>query len=128
MTGWDARAAIADCPIEPWTGDVWRCHNQRYEGTDASGSLKVTGRFNKGVDAFNTQETWPALYTSMAQHVALGERLRHTTPATLAALANQRISRLHVELDLVMICCLPDDCSALSIPQLTIDDLCGLAK
>lgn len=38
--------------------------------------------------------TWPALYTGLAEHIALGEALRHTT--YLPDLAEKRISRLQI--------------------------------
>ena len=98
---WDA--AIARYPVRPWSGSVWRCHARKYSGDDAGGSLRTTGRYHRGTDKFDVSNTWPALYTSLAIHVALGERLRHTTPQSLAQLANQRISRLRVELHAVLV-------------------------
>ncbi len=99
-------AAISDhCPIGPWSGNVWRCHSRKYAGDDPSGSLKVSGRYNCGRDKFADDATWPALYTSLAEHLALGERLRHTTPENLRNLANQRLSRLAVDLQAVIDLC-----------------------
>jgi hypothetical protein len=82
-------AAVDARPVRPWSGIVWRCHSRRYPGDDAGGSLRTTGRFHRGSDTFTSSETWPALYTGLAPHVALGERLRHTTSQALAQLADQ---------------------------------------
>lgn len=122
--GGDATAAIAACPTTTWTGSVWRCRARRYAGGDWGGSIKVTGRFNRGTDRFSQAETWPALYTGLAPHVALGERLRHTTPASLRALRDQRLSRLWVELQSVIVACAPNGCADLALPGLTVGDLC----
>jgi hypothetical protein len=119
-----APAAIAACPIIPWNGDVWRCHGRRYPGDNADGSLKTTGRFNRGRDKFPDVEVWPALYTGIAQHIALGERIRHTTARALSALAGQRISRLSVRLSLVLVGCTPDGCLSPAVIGMTTDDLC----
>jgi hypothetical protein len=75
-----AAAINDDCPIGLWSGNVWRCHSRKYAGDDPSGSLKVSGRYHCGRDKFADDAIWAALYTSRAEHVALGERLRHTTP------------------------------------------------
>jgi RES domain-containing protein len=76
---WDVAAAVKACRIVQWSGDVWRCHSRKWAAESAVGSLIFTGRFNRGRDKFPDHETWQALYTSLAQHVALGERIRHTT-------------------------------------------------
>lgn len=120
---WDA-AAVKRCPRIPWEGMVWRCHSRRYAGDSAAGSLQVTGRFNQGSDRFPASAAWPALYTSLGQHVALGERIRHTTPSSLASLANQRISQLLVKLQVVLDACAPTECAELGISGLTRDDIC----
>lgn len=121
---WNAAAAVATCPTISWSGEVWRCHSRKYAGDSAAGSLKVSGRFNRGRDRFPGPETWPALYTSLGQHIALGERVHHTTPEALAALGNQRMSRLRVDLLVVLVACAPAGCSALGIPGISDDDLC----
>jgi len=121
---WDAVDAIRACPTIQWSGEVWRCHSRRYPGDSANGSLRVSGRFNRGRDRFLDGETWPALYTSLGQHIDLGERLRQTSPEALAALANQRISRLRVDLQTVLLACAVTGCHAIGIPGLTYDDLC----
>ncbi|MCA9859716.1 MAG: RES family NAD+ phosphorylase, partial [Thermomicrobiales bacterium] len=99
------RSLLEAAEIRPWSGDVWRCHGRRYAADDATGSLLVTGRFHPGRDRFSEDDIWPALYTGLALHVALGERLRHTTPATLSKLAHQTISQLHLELGAVLVLC-----------------------
>ena len=121
---WDVAAAIEDCPIRPWTGEVWRCHSRKYDGDDAAGSLRTTGRFHRGVDKFDTHETWPALYTGLAVHIALGERLRHTTPDSLAQLGNQRLSRLRVSLHAVLILCAATGCADIGVAGLDRNSLC----
>lgn len=123
-TPWDASAAIAHCPVQPWTGVVWRYHARAYRADDAAGSLKTTGRFNRGSDKFPVSETWMALYTSLAPQVALGERIRHTQPSTLGKLAHQRQSRLRVQLQAVLNLCHTDGCTGLNIPGLSKTDLC----
>jgi hypothetical protein len=120
----DAIAAIRDCPVQPWTGEVWRCHSRKYRGDDPGGSIRTTGRFHRGPDKFPVSESWPALYTGLALHVALGERLRHTTPETLSQLGNQRISRLRVELQAVLVLCAPAGCAETGIDGLELETLC----
>lgn len=121
---WDAAAAIADCPTVPWVGTVWRYHATRYAGNDPGGSLRVSGRFNRGTDRFPPHETWAVLYTSLGPHVALGERLRHTTPSTLSLLANQRQSRLRVEFQAVLNLCAQSGCSDLNVAGIDMNALC----
>jgi hypothetical protein len=84
----------------------------------------VSGRFNRGLDAFSEAVCWKALYTSTAQHVALAERIRHTSASTLRKLANQRMSRLHVNVQEVVIACAPAGCAELAVHGLTFEDLC----
>ena len=120
----DATAAIEKSPVRPWSGDVWRCHRRKYAGNDASGSLLTTGRFNRGTDQYAAPETWPALYTALAPHVALGERLRHTTPESLGQLSHQRLSRLRVRLQVVLDLCRADGCADIGVVGLDLDSLC----
>ena len=122
---WDPAAIVRGSPIRPWSGNVWRCHSRKYRGDDPGGSLKTTGRFHRGADRFSVNETWPALYTGLALHIALGERLRHTTPASLSQFANQRISRLHLELHSVLILCAPSGCADISVDGLDLHALCN---
>jgi RES domain-containing protein len=123
-SSWDATAAVSACPIVSWSGEVWRCHSRRYAGDDAAGSLKATGRYNRGGDKYPVPETWPALYTALGQHIALGERLRHTTPAALSRLSEQRISRLTVRLQTVLDCCAAPDCVEPVVSGLVHADIC----
>jgi hypothetical protein len=67
---------------------------------------------------------WPVLYTGLAQHIALGERIRHTTAKALSALAGQRVSCLSVKLGMVLNGCADDACLSAAIAGLTRDDLC----
>ena len=48
-------------------------------------------------------EAWPALHTGLAEHVALGERLRHN--ADIEGVDNWRISRLVIDLSAVVDAC-----------------------
>lgn len=121
---WDPKRAILQCPRRSWRGSVWRCHGRQYAGDNADGSLKVSGRFNRGLDAFNEDACWQALYTNTAQHVALAERIRHTSASTLRKLANQRMSRLHVDVQEVVVVCAPAGCTEIVVRGLTIEDLC----
>lgn len=120
-------AAILGAPVQSWSGSVWRCHARKYAGDDPGGSLRTTGRFNRGTDQFVSSATWPALYTSLALHVALGERLRHTTPASLSTLGNQRLSRLRIALQSVLNLCATHGCGELGISGVNRDRLCGPA-
>ncbi|MGH2533807.1 MAG: RES family NAD+ phosphorylase [Thermomicrobiales bacterium] len=123
-TPWDAAAAVRACRIRSWSGEVWRCHSRNRAGDSASGSLKLSGRFNRGTDRFPEHDTWAALYTGIGQHVALAERIRHTTPEALQRLGNQRLSRLWVDLNDVLVACAPTGCADLSVPGLTRDEMC----
>jgi hypothetical protein len=123
-SSWSVAAALAACRTIGWSGEVWRCHGRAYPGDSAAGSPKVSGRFNRGRDKFPAGETWAALYTSLGQHVALGERIRHTTPRSLAQLGNQRISRLRLDLQAVLDGCALSGCTDLGIAGLSYDDLC----
>lgn len=121
----DIAATIGQtCPTAPWSGDVWRCHGRKYAGDDPSGSLKVSGRYHCGHDRFGGDTVWPALYTSRAEHVALGERLRPTTPENLRNLATQRLSRLHVDLRAVIDLCADGGCGAFRLQNLGEEELC----
>lgn len=60
----------------------------------------MTGRYHRGADRYPPSETWPALYTALAPHIALGEMVRHTS--AIAEFANKRLSRLHIRLQAVL--------------------------
>ena len=121
---WDPAVVVRASTIRPWSGNVWRCHSRTYSGDDPGGSLKATGRFHRGADRFPINDTWPALYTGLALHVALGERLRHTVPETLSQLAHQRVSRLHVALQSVLVLCSSSGCAETGVSGLELDMLC----
>src|SRR5947209_3811446 len=82
----------------PWAGTVFRTHHRRYSAVDATGALRVTGRYNRGRDRFSESESWPALYTTLGRDVALAEQMRHLTPAMLDGLIHMVLSELDVEL------------------------------
>ena len=116
--------AVRACAIVSWSGFAWRFHNQRYAADSHGGSLKVTGRYHRGRDRFPEADTWPALYLALNPHIALGERLRHTTPELLASLNGQRLTELQVALHRVLVGCLLPDCARSAIPGVTENDLC----
>lgn len=124
MTDWRAAAAMAECLALPWSGSAWRCHGRKYDGDDAAGSLLVTGRYHRGRDQFDQEETWPALYTALAIHVALGERIRHTTPESLQRMKTQRFSELEISLQRVLNLCAAPGCTAHGLRHTGADDLC----
>lgn len=107
-----------------WSGHAWRFHNRRYDATSAGGSIKVTGRYHRGQDRFPVAQSWPALYLALAPHLALAERVRHTTPELLRLLNDQRLSLLSIGLHAVLDCCAAPSCIDLAIPELTRDDVC----
>ena len=117
-------SALLVCRIVPWSGTAWRFHSQRYTPTSHGGSLKVTGRYHRGWDRYPEAETWSALYLALKPHIALGERLRHTTPEVLASLNGQRLSELRLVLHRVIIGCHLPDCAGSAIPGITLNDLC----
>ncbi len=104
--------AVAAWPSIAWSGDIWRCYARRYSGDDASGSFRISGRYDRGTDKNQPHETWPALYTGLSQHIALGERICHTSIELLPLLAEQRITRLQIDLHAVLNGCASVDCVA----------------
>lgn len=105
-------------------GEVWRCHGRKYPGDSAGGSLVASGRYHRARDRFPAEETWPALYTALAPHVALGEQLRHTSADVLSRLATLRMSRLRVHLHAVIVACDPHGCGDIELPGVRLQDLC----
>ncbi len=102
---WDAVAAIAGLPFITWQGSAWRMHKRKYPATDPGGSLKVSGRYNRGLDKFPPDRVWPALYLSSLAEVCLGEIVRHvSSTAQLAALNAYDLSELRLELQAVLDC------------------------
>jgi RES domain-containing protein len=118
ITGWDANAAVRARPLEAWKGSAWRAHNARYAADDPGGSLRVSGRYNLGMDRVPAADAWAALYLGLSQAICLGEVLRHITPATLARLSGYRLTELWVEMGAVL------DCRDPSAFGLAIVDLC----
>lgn len=116
---------IASCQLIPWEGFAWRCHARRYDGADHGGSLKATGRFHRASDKYHADEIWPALYTGLAEHVALGEGLRHLKD--LSGLARWRTSKLQIRLSAVVDGCSTQGCRATSITGAVVFDLCQAA-
>ena len=99
--GWDAPTAVASCPIIGWSDPAWRAHNRKYDATDPGGSLKVSGRYNRGLDRFPPDETWAALYLGSTYGVCLAEISRHLTPELLPLLNERRFSKLALRLSAV---------------------------
>ncbi len=102
--GWDARTALTGYRAQPWRDRVWRAHWRIYSATDHGGSLRFSGRYNRGSDQFPEDQTWAALYLALSAEVALGEILRHISPEFLANLNEYRVSELEVETEAVMDC------------------------
>lgn len=122
---WNVVAARDSCPIQSWSGEVWRSHSAQWAADNVTGSLSVSGRFNWGCDDHEERDVWPVLYTSLTQAIALGERIRHTSETTLSLLKDVYISRLYVELSLVLVACAPDGCHAVGVPGMDETILCG---
>lgn len=68
---WDADRAIAACTTGPWFGRAWRIHDRKYSPVDSTGSLNVSGRFNRGLDQFTDDQAWSVLYLARGRDVAL---------------------------------------------------------
>lgn len=96
---------------------MWRAHWRSYDATDHGGSLRFSGRYNRGADQFPQDQVWPALYLALGSDVALGEILRHVSPEDLADLNEYRLTELEVELAAVL------DCRDAIALGLTPDDL-----
>ncbi|MDQ6832298.1 MAG: RES family NAD+ phosphorylase [Chloroflexota bacterium] len=79
-------------------------HRQNYPATDASGSRKYSGRYNRGLDLFPETEVWTALYLALGAEVCLGEVLRHVTPNLLPQLNDYCLSELAVWLTAILDC------------------------
>jgi RES domain-containing protein len=115
--GWDADRAIAGRPLIRWRGRAWRAHRRRYEATDHTGSLLVSGRFHRAADLFPPEPTWPALYLALDPETTLGEILRHIRPERLPMLNEYRITEIGILLSAVL------DCRDLGTLGLPADDL-----
>jgi RES domain-containing protein len=117
-SGWDPAAAVASCRVVARRRSAWRAHNRKYAADDPGGSLRVSGRYNRGLDQFPVAESWPALYLALGQAICLGEVLRHLTPDRLLTLANYRLTELQVTLSAVI------DCRNVDQLGLALADLC----
>ena len=102
--GWDASAAVAACPVVAWEGSVWRMHKRKYSADDPGGSHKVSGRYNRGLDRFPEDESFPALYLAIGPEVCLGEIQRHVTPKLLPLLNDFHLSELSIRVEAVVDC------------------------
>jgi len=75
--------------------------------------LRLSGRYNRGLDLFPPEEAWPALYLALSRDICLAEIVRHLTPVSLPALNDYRLSELQVTLRAVLDA---RDAQALGIP------------
>jgi RES domain-containing protein len=101
---WSASAVVGRLDFRPWAGPAWRAHRRKYAAADPGGSLRVSGRYNRGLDAFPPEQAFPALYLALGPEVCLGEVLRHITPDLLPFLNDYRLTELAVELTGVLDC------------------------
>jgi hypothetical protein len=113
--GWDAAAAVEHCPTAPFTAGVWRAHRQVRAALDYNGYRYASGRFHRGLDLFEKDEAWPALYTALGPHIAMGEFTRHVKD--IAGLRDVRLTKIHISLVSVI------DCRDLGILGVTHDAL-----
>jgi RES domain-containing protein len=102
--GWDAEAALAGRPVIDWEGRLWRMHKRRYPAEDPGGAHLVSGRYNRGLDRFPEEETFPALYLATGPEICLGEFYWHITPELLPSLNDFRLSELSASLQRVAEC------------------------
>lgn len=125
---WDELdATLAALSNRPWSGAAWRFHGCRYAATSVGGALRISGRYHRGLDFYPEAETWPALYLTLAPHIAIAERLRHTSPETFVKITTQCLSELWVDLRAVLDCCAAIDPDRLTpaVPGLVLADLCS---
>jgi hypothetical protein len=101
---WSASAVVGRLDFRPWAGPAWRAHRRKYAAADPGGSLRVSGRYNRGLDAFPPEQAFPALYLALGPEICLGEVLRHITPDLLLFLNDYRLTELAVELTGVLDC------------------------
>jgi RES domain-containing protein len=99
-------------------GPVWRLHACRYEATDAGGSLKTSGRYNRGLDLFPEAQCWLALYLGLNPEICLGEIVRHLWQGGLEMLKDRCLSELVVEASALL------DCRRVDRLGLAYADLC----
>lgn len=117
--GWDTERAVAAAPSRSFRGSVWRTHWREVAATDWSLSLRTSGRYHRGLDRFPSDQTWPALYTSLAPEIAVWEMVRRSAARNLAYLRNNVLSELAVDL------ARPLDLSDPALVGLTRADLTG---
>lgn len=113
---------IRTCQSSEWRGDAWRHHAASRTATESAGSIKFSGRYNRGHDQFAPEECWEALYLSLGRDIALGELIRHLgedRAPTFVRLKNRRLSKLYLELANVV------DCRSASSLGIQEDDLLG---
>src|SRR5215208_332771 len=115
--GWDATAAVEACPTIGWDLRGWRMHQQRYGALDPGGSLRVSGRYHRGLNCFPEDQVFSALYLALAPEICLGEILRHVTSDSLPSLNNYRVSEICGRIETVL------DCRDANILGLDPDDL-----
>lgn len=100
------QAILQASPVVRWDGEVWRVHSRRYRADDPGGALKISGRYNRGLDQHPASEVWPALYTSVSDNVCTWEMLRHfpwgDPIEAHAKLANVVYTRLRLTLHAVV--------------------------
>ncbi len=102
--GFDPDAAVSAQPLIVWRGPMWRAHNRKYRATDPGGSIRVSGRYNRGLDKFPQEETWSALYLGATYGVCIAEIVRHIEPQGLPSLNQRRLTELLVSLSVVLDC------------------------
>ncbi len=122
----DLDAVLAALPRRPWSGTAWRFHGCRYDATSVGGALRISGRYHRGLDFFPGPETWPALYLALAPHIAIAERLRHTSPETFTKISTQCLSELRIDLRAVVDCCADPERLTPAFPGLALADLCSI--
>ncbi len=77
--GWDATTAIATCPWVAFHGSAWRAHWRGYGALSWEGSLRFSGRYNRGPVEFPEGPTWPALYLAFRPEIPWVEITRHSS-------------------------------------------------
>jgi hypothetical protein len=60
-------------------------HKRRYRTEDSGGALGVSGRYNLGLDRFDEEESFAALYLATGLEICVGGVYRHVTRELLTA-------------------------------------------
>lgn len=89
---------IAATQARHFHGRVWRVHWREVAAGDWSLSLRTSGRYHRGLDLFPADQTFPALYTSLAPEIAIWEMVRRSAARNLAFLKNNVLTELEVTL------------------------------